>query len=104
MPAQDTNAMTIARIYTMHAKEGLSSELEAGLRKMIAVVTTFDGSKGAELLRDAGNERRFLFIEKWDSVEAHKAGQEAFRKLDMGSVMDALDGPPDGAYFDYLVS
>ncbi len=95
--------MTVARVYYMHAKEGLSAELETGLRKLIdQIIDNIDGCRGVELLRDLGNERRFLFIERWDSVEAHKAGGPAFKKLDMGSVMAAIDGPPDGGYFDAL--
>jgi quinol monooxygenase YgiN len=95
--------MTIARVYTMHAKEGLSGEMEAALNRLIDGVTAIDGSHGAELLRDAGNDRRFILIEKWESIEAHKAGTEAFKKIDMSALMAAIDGPPDSAYFDYLV-
>lgn len=95
--------MTIARVYTMHAKEGMSAEMETALNHLIDGVTAIDGSHGAELLRDAGNDRRFILIEKWESIEAHKAGAEAFKKVDMSALMAAIDGPPDSAYFDYLV-
>jgi heme oxygenase (mycobilin-producing) len=96
--------MTVARVYTMGAKAGRSAELEAGLVKLADVVTGLAGSQGVDLLRDAGNEHLFLFVEKWDSIESHEAAREEFAKLDMASVMEALDGPPDGAYFDYLLS
>lgn len=96
--------MTVARIYYMHAREGMAAELETGLRDLVEMVVKIDGSRGAEVLRDMGNERRFMFIERWDDVEAHKAGAAAFAKLDMGSVMEALDGPPDGGYFDSLAA
>lgn len=97
--------MTVARIYYMHAKEGMSAELEQGLRNLVdMVMDNLEGCRGVEVLRDMGNERRFMFIERWDSEEAHKAGAAAFAKLDMGSVMASLDGPPDGSYFDSLSS
>lgn len=95
--------MTTARLYIMHAKEGHDAALETALRNLSEAVAAFPGSEGAELLRDAGNERRFVFIEKWASIEAHEAIKADFKKLPMGPLMDALDGPPDGSYYDYLV-
>lgn len=95
--------MTIARTYILHAKEGQDAVLETELRNLAAAVGAFPGSKGTELLRDAGNERRFILIEKWDSVDAHKATQEQFKALQLKPMMEALDGPPDSSYFDYLV-
>jgi len=95
--------MTVARIYYMHAKEGMSAELETGLRKLVdLVMDNLEGCRGVEVLRDLGNERRFMFVERWDSEEAHQAGAAAFGKLNLGSVLEALDGPPDGSYFDSL--
>ena len=97
--------MTVARIYYMHAKEGMSAELEQGLRDLAdLVMANLEGCRGVEVLRDMGNERRFMFIERWDSEEAHKAGAAAFAKLNIGSILAALDGPPDGSYFDSLAA
>jgi quinol monooxygenase YgiN len=94
--------MTIARHYVMHAAEGQDAVLETALGSLADAVRALPGSEGVELLRDLGNERRFIFIEKWESVEAHKdAGRQLPKEL-MSPVMGALDGPPDGAYFDYL--
>lgn len=96
--------MTTARLYIMHAKEGHDAALETALRDLAAAVVAFPGSEGAEVLRDAGNERRFILIEKWASIEAHEAIKADFKKLPMAPLMDALDGPPDGSYYDYLLS
>src|SRR3546814_7644875 len=74
--------MTVARIYLMHAKDGLSAELEQELREVAELLSAnIENSRGVEILRDVDDERRFMFIERWDSVEAHKAGAEAFLKL-----------------------
>jgi len=95
--------MTVARTYFMHAKEGRSAELEQGLRTLAdLVMNNLEGCLGVEVLRDLGNEHRFLFIERWESEEAHKAGLADFRKLDLGSIFAAVDGAPDGSYFDSL--
>jgi heme-degrading monooxygenase HmoA len=94
--------MTIARHYLMHAAEGKDATLETALAGLADVVRALPGSEGVELLRDLGNERRFVFIEKWESVEAHKAGGPLVPKDVFAPVMAALDGPPEGAYLDYL--
>jgi quinol monooxygenase YgiN len=94
--------MTVARHYVMHAQQGHDATLETALAALADVVRGLDGCEGVELLRDAGNERRFIFIEKWATIEHHKDGTKAVPKDVFAPVMAALDGPPDGAYFDYL--
>jgi heme oxygenase (mycobilin-producing) len=94
--------MTIARHYLMHAAEGRDSELETALGRLADVVRQLPGSEGVELLRDLGNERRFIFIQKWASVEAHKSAVALIAKEDFAPMMATLDGPPEGAYLDYL--
>lgn len=94
--------MTIARHYLMHALEGRDAELETALATLADAVRKVPGCEGVELLRDLGNERRFVFIEKWASVEAHKEGGKQIPKEIFGPMMAALDGPPDGSYLDYL--
>ena len=92
--------MTVARIYIIHATD--SAEMEAGLEALADAVRAMAGSQGVEVLRDLGNEKRFLFIEKWESEEAHAAGLDALDKSLLAPVSAASDGPPDGAYYDYL--
>lgn len=94
--------MTVARHYVMNAAEGKDDALEAALRTVADVVRGVTGSEGVELLRDLGNKRRFIFIEKWESVEAHAAAGKQLPEDTFAPVIGALDGPPDGAYFDYL--
>jgi len=94
--------MTIARTYFMHAKEGQDAALETALAVLADTVRPIAGCSGVEILRDLGNERRFLFIEKWDSEQAHKEGGKSLPKDTFAPVMATLDGPPDGSYFDYL--
>jgi len=92
--------LTVARIYTLHAID--SGEMETGLEALADAVRAMPGCEGVEVLRDLGNERRFLFIEKWESVEAHTAGLDALDKSLLAPVGAASDGPPDGSYYDYL--
>jgi Uncharacterized conserved protein len=94
--------MTTARFYIMHAAEGLDAMLETALNDLADAVRPLAGCLGVELMRDSGNERRFIFIEKWASIEAHKEAGKALGKEALAPVWAALDGPPDGSYLDYL--
>ena len=94
--------MTVARHYVMHAAEGKDALLEKALDDLAAAVRAVPGCEGVEMLRDCGNERRFVFIEKWSSIDAHKDGAKALDKALFAPMMAALDGLPEGAYLDYL--
>lgn len=96
--------MTVARIYIIPAADGKSAEMEAALVGLSKIVSAADGSKGVELLRDLGNEHRFIFIEKWVSEEHHAAGFAALPVGALDGVQAAAGGPPDGSYYDYIVS
>ncbi|MGE3746786.1 MAG: putative quinol monooxygenase [Sphingomonadaceae bacterium] len=94
--------MTTARFYIMHAAEGKDAALETALGTLADAVRPLPGCEGVELMRDSGNERRFIFIEKWASIEDHKGAGKLLGKEALAPVMAALDGPPDGSYLDYL--
>ncbi len=94
--------MGVARHYVMIAKQGGSAQLETALSGLADKVRGIPGSEGVELMRDIGDAHRFIFIEKWASVDAHKAGRDHLDADALAPVMAALDGPPEGAYLDYL--
>ena len=94
--------MTVARHYVMHAAAGHDATLETALRALAAAVRPLPGCEGVELMRDIGNELRFVFIEKWASVDAHKEAGALLPKEVLAPLGTLLDGPPDGAYLDYL--
>lgn len=94
--------MTIARHYVMHAAAGKDATLETALRALADKVRPLPGCEGVELLRDIGSELRFIFIEKWASVEAHKEAGKLLPKEAIDALGAALDGPPEGSYLDYL--
>lgn len=94
--------MTVARCYVMRAKEGQDSAMTKALEGAADLVRKVPGSEGVEVLRDAEDGRRFMFIEKWTSIEAHKAAPGHLPKGALDAVMAAIDGKPEGAYLDYL--
>jgi heme oxygenase (mycobilin-producing) len=94
--------MTIARHYVMTAAEGKETALREALAVLADVVRALPGSEGVELMRDTAQSGRFIFIEKWTSVEAHKEGGKQVPKDAFSPVMGALAAPPEGAYLDCL--
>ncbi len=96
--------MTVARLYIVPAAEGKSAEMESALQGVAKVVSKADGSEGVEVLRDLGNEHRFILIEKWASEEHHAKSLASLPEGTLDPVKAAAGGPPDGAYYDYLKS
>ena len=94
--------MTVARIYIIPAADGKSAEMEEALIDLSKIVGGNDGSEGVEVLRDLGNEHRFIFIEKWASEEHHAKAFAALPENALDGVKASAGGPPDGSYYDYL--
>jgi len=94
--------MTIARYYLMIAAEGQESVLETGLSALADAVRGLPGCEGVDVMRDCTNPHSFTFIEKWSSIDAHKAAGAQLPKALMTPVMSALAQKPASAYLDYL--
>ncbi len=94
--------MTVGRVYRMTAAEGQGDVLVGALAALRELVLTKPGCSGIDLLRDDADANRFLFIEKWDSVEAHQAVLGSLPPEALAGVMGALAGPPEGTYETYL--
>ena len=93
--------MTIARHYVMIAKAGAGDELQLALETLAHAVSALPGCSGVEMLSDIENAHRFVFIERWDSVEAHAVAGSQLSTAVLAPVMSALEGRPDGSYFEY---
>jgi quinol monooxygenase YgiN len=94
--------MTVARLYIVPAAVGKSAAMESALEGLAKIVEAKPGSEGVEILRDLGNEHRFILIEKWASEEDHAAALASMPAGALDGVQAAADGPPDGAYYDYV--
>ena len=57
-----------------------------------------------ELLKDRDDPDRFVFLERWESVEAHGGAAKGLTPAVMGPVMEALAGRPDGCYLESLLT
>lgn len=94
--------MSVARHYVMRAAEGKEADLLSALTGLVGSLVKISGFEGADLLRDVDKSDRFIFIEKWSSVEAHKEGGSVLPKEALAPLMASLAGRPEGAYPNYL--
>jgi quinol monooxygenase YgiN len=94
--------MTVARLYRMTAAAGKEDALASALKEAALIIAKVPGSEGIEVLQDAEAPDRFVFIEKWTSIDHHKAAPEHLPKGGLDAVMAAMAGPPDGVYLNYL--
>lgn len=94
--------MTVARQYVLNAAEGRGAALEAALRDLAAMVRLTPGCDGVEILRDVRAPDRFIFVEKWTSIEAHKGAAEHLPKDAFAPVMATIGEKPAATYLEYL--
>lgn len=92
--------MTITRIGEMKAKEGQEAALRSFYETVI--MPALDHSAGMQsyhLLQNQADPTRFIFIELWDSIEAHQASVKNIDPRQIGTVMRLLSDQPRGEYF-----
>jgi quinol monooxygenase YgiN len=94
--------MTVARLYRMTAAEGKEDALAEALEAASELVAKVPGSEGVEVLRDVETPGSFVFVEKWATIDHHKAARDHLPKGGLDAVMAALGAPPEGAYLDYI--
>lgn len=85
------------RFYRMTARSGDGPALRSALEDLAGQVQQIEGCHGTELFEDADKPGKFIFLERWASVAAHKAGSVLLGKGAFVPVMAALDGPPEAA-------
>lgn len=94
--------MPFVRHYLMTARPDEIDGLRSALEALAAKVQPLDGCDGAELYQDADKPERFYFLERWQSVEAQKAGGAALGQEAFAPVMAALANPPEAASLNRL--
>ena len=96
--------MSIVRHYVMQAKPGGGDRLAAVLGEIVALVRPVPGCEDAEALRDQTDPERFVLIERWDSVESHRAAGPHLQRDLLPQLIAALNGQPDAAYCDLVAT
>jgi quinol monooxygenase YgiN len=92
--------MTITRIGEMKAQKGQEKALRSFFETI--VMPALDASAGMQsyyLLQNQVEPTRFIFIELWDSIEAHRASVKNIDPGQIEIVMKVLTDQPRGEYY-----
>lgn len=90
--------MPVIRQYVMIAAQGREEAMCSALVELAGKVRPIDGCEGVELYQDPSKPTDFLFLERWTSVDQHKAGGRQLGKEALSAVMAAIAHPPEGRY------
>jgi quinol monooxygenase YgiN len=92
--------MTVTRIGEMKARQGQEEALRLFFETVVMpAVGAAAGNQSYYLMQNLADPTRFIFIELWDSVEAHQASARAIDPRQIENVMKLLSSPPRGEYF-----
>lgn len=86
--------MAFARHYLLKAAEGEANALAAALTELAAALKGIAGFLSAEILVQADDPYRFVFVEKWVSLEAHTESAPHMPKAVMTAIMEAVTDRP----------
>lgn len=89
----------IVRIGEFQAVEGKSEELYEFLMSLGEYITHSKGCVSYDVLRKHESVGSFAVIERWLSVDDHRASVEQFPKEKMQAAMALFSGAPKGSYY-----
>ncbi|MBF7015683.1 antibiotic biosynthesis monooxygenase (plasmid) [Novosphingobium resinovorum] len=94
--------MTFAKQYVLTAAADKVSDLKTALLELAAKVRAIPGSSNVDVLQDRDDLAHFVFIEHWDSIEAHQSGGKLLGKEAFAPLMSAIGAPPKAHSLDHL--
>jgi quinol monooxygenase YgiN len=94
--------MAVARVYRMTARETLGDALALALHVLKKQLRANTDCSEVYWFRDLENRHRFLFIEIWDSIEAHKASNGKIGGDVLAHIAAACIEMPEGSYEEVL--
>lgn len=94
--------MTVVRYYRLEAIEGEAERLCFALTALGNMLKPIPGFFGFDLLRDRDQPNCYVFMEKWGSVDLHKAGAGLLPKDAFAQAMEVLAGKPETAWLESL--
>ena len=95
--------MTVTRQYIMLATEGRAAALSEVLADLGKKVMALEGCECVEVMQDIDAPDCFVFVERWVSVDAHRAGGKVLGKGAFAPITACLAKPPEGRYLKLLV-
>jgi quinol monooxygenase YgiN len=92
--------MSIARIGEMKARAGEEEALQTFIDTVIVPgVTASPGCEACHVYQSQEEPTRFLIIELWESIEAHKGAVREISAEEINTVKKLLADMPSGAYY-----
>ena len=91
--------MSITRIGETQAKPELTEALRDFLVSIIPMIKSSKGCESVQLYQSQDDPTRFIMIEVWDSVEAHRASVKNIPSEMLADIRPLLASPPSGSYF-----
>ena len=73
---------------------------EQTISELSGTLSTIPGRENTGQLRDRDNTARFIFIEKWETIAAHKNSSEYLPTNFFARIMGALEGKPNKMHLD----
>ena len=94
--------MSVTVIVNFHASEGNAEALLPLLRLGRALSGEAEGCEAFDLFRRVDDPHKFMFIERWTSIEAHHANmtQNIVASGHLAEMMPLLVGPPDNGVIE----
>ncbi len=91
--------MSVTRINEFQAKAEQGNSLREFLISIMPMIQSSDGCESCQLLQSQDDPTRFVIIEVWGSVEAHKASLRNIPPEKFSQVKPLLAAPPSGSYY-----
>ena len=96
--------MSIVYIGQSQTKPDTIAELRNFLTSVVApAITASEGCESYQLFQSREDPTRFIGIEIWASVEAHRASVKNIPAKSIDEFMKLVTGPPSGSYYDHVV-
>jgi quinol monooxygenase YgiN len=91
--------VSVTRINEFRVKDGQSKRVGDFLSSIVSVIEASEGCRSCRLMQDLDDERSFVIIELWESVEAHRASAKDIPPEQLEDIMQVLASSPQGRYF-----
>ena len=96
--------MSVDVVVNFQASEGETDRLLPLLLEGRDLSRKAEGCEAFDLFQRQDDQRRFMFIERWSSIEAHHANmaQNIVASGHLARLLPLLVGPPDNGVIDRL--
>ena len=90
--------MSVTRMSVFTAGAGKQDQLRAFLQGIVPGILASPGCQSCQVLRNPDKPERFVVLEVWADIEAHKTSVKQIPPASIAAVMPLLAGPPTGEY------